>query len=232
MTVSCQPCNGLTYMMGKSVPHTCEKECLACKDRAFDSDPSCRIERHTCWAGGCPACNQTGDNHTCGKAEPRCPDGLLPDGIRCPRCGKNRAPSGIGGGTWVHFTPVTPATDSPFPKSRSQIRRLIAQTKSHYEFCVDNDDSCICDQAKDGDKLYVPATPATLTIDEGINALADCMGIASVTYGDAGMKWIKDELHAILESVQRGGRGECLTHDCHASPAWCASCFLETQDDR
>jgi len=78
---------------------------------------------------------------------------------------------------------------------------LIAQTKSHYEFCVDNDDSCICDQAKDGDKLYVPATPATLTIDEGINALADCMGIASVTYGDAGMKWIKDELHVILTKV-------------------------------
>ncbi len=132
---------------------------------------------------------------------------------------------------------------SPFPKSRSQIRRLIAQSedkmfkdakpstkaerksfdaiakklKTHYQFCVDNDDSCICEQARDGDKLYVavpvfterernsyiqgPAPPAPLTVDEGVNALADCMGIASVTYGDAGMKWIKGELRAILKAV-------------------------------
>ncbi len=33
---------------------------------------------------------------------PRCPDGLLPDGESCPRCGGPRAPSGVGGGTWVH----------------------------------------------------------------------------------------------------------------------------------
>lgn len=32
-----------------------------------------------------------------------CPDGLLPDGVVCPRCGKRRGPSGINGGTWVHF---------------------------------------------------------------------------------------------------------------------------------
>lgn len=32
-----------------------------------------------------------------------CPDGLLPDGNICPRCGKRRGPSGIAGGTWVHF---------------------------------------------------------------------------------------------------------------------------------
>lgn len=31
-----------------------------------------------------------------------CPDGLLPDGPICPKCGGVRGPSGIGGGTWVH----------------------------------------------------------------------------------------------------------------------------------
>lgn len=34
--------------------------------------------------------------------ERHCPDGLLPDGETCPRCGGNRAPSGVDGGTWVH----------------------------------------------------------------------------------------------------------------------------------
>lgn len=38
-----------------------------------------------------------------------CPEGLLPDGERCPRCGGPRAPSGIGGGTWVHFPRPAPA---------------------------------------------------------------------------------------------------------------------------
>lgn len=32
-----------------------------------------------------------------------CPDGLLPDGEKCPRCGGRRGPSGVGGGTWVHY---------------------------------------------------------------------------------------------------------------------------------
>lgn len=32
-----------------------------------------------------------------------CPDALLPDGEVCPRCGGPRAPSGSGGGSWVHF---------------------------------------------------------------------------------------------------------------------------------
>jgi hypothetical protein len=34
-----------------------------------------------------------------------CPDAQLPDGETCPRCGGNRAPSGVGGGSWVHFKP-------------------------------------------------------------------------------------------------------------------------------
>lgn len=33
----------------------------------------------------------------------RCPDALLPDGPTCPRCGGNRAPSGVDGGSWVHY---------------------------------------------------------------------------------------------------------------------------------
>lgn len=32
-----------------------------------------------------------------------CPDALLPYGPVCPRCGGPRAPSGVGGGSWVHF---------------------------------------------------------------------------------------------------------------------------------
>lgn len=37
----------------------------------------------------------------------RCPDGLLPDGEICPRCGGRRGPSGVEGGTWVHY-PASP----------------------------------------------------------------------------------------------------------------------------
>lgn len=36
-----------------------------------------------------------------------CPNNLLPDGPVCPRCGKKRAPSGVDGGSWVHFDPET-----------------------------------------------------------------------------------------------------------------------------
>ena len=32
-----------------------------------------------------------------------CPDALLPDGPVCPRCGKPRGASGVGGGSWVHM---------------------------------------------------------------------------------------------------------------------------------
>ena len=32
-----------------------------------------------------------------------CPNALLPDGPVCPRCGGKRAPSGVDGGSWVHF---------------------------------------------------------------------------------------------------------------------------------
>lgn len=45
--------------------------------------------------------------------EHECPDALLPDGETCPRCGGPRAPSGIGGGSWVHFPrqPLPAATE-------------------------------------------------------------------------------------------------------------------------
>lgn len=52
------------------------------------------------------------------KAKP-CPDGLLPDGERCPRCGGPRAASGVDGGSWVHCTriatPPPPDANEPFP---------------------------------------------------------------------------------------------------------------------
>jgi len=35
----------------------------------------------------------------------KCPDDLLPGGDWCPRCGGERAPSGVDGGSWVHYTP-------------------------------------------------------------------------------------------------------------------------------
>jgi hypothetical protein len=39
-----------------------------------------------------------------GRAEqPRCADAQLPDGPVCPACGGPRAPSGVDGGSWVHF---------------------------------------------------------------------------------------------------------------------------------
>lgn len=70
-------------------------------------------------------------------ASEACPDGLLPDGPKCPRCGGNRAPSGVGGGTWVHFDPgqqkqPAPASDDERRKAAAasitdeQLRRLEA----------------------------------------------------------------------------------------------------------
>ncbi len=32
-----------------------------------------------------------------------CPNNLLPDGPVCPKCGGRRGPSGIDGGSWVHY---------------------------------------------------------------------------------------------------------------------------------
>lgn len=47
--------------------------------------------------------------------EPECPNALLPDGPICPRCGGPRAPSGVDGGSWVHFPrcPTQPAPPMP-----------------------------------------------------------------------------------------------------------------------
>ncbi len=36
-------------------------------------------------------------------ATEKCPNALLPDGPVCPRCGGRRGPSGVDGGSWVHF---------------------------------------------------------------------------------------------------------------------------------
>lgn len=47
-------------------------------------------------------------------AQPACPDALLPDGPVCPRCGKRRGPSGIDGGSWVHYWPEE---DDGIPKT-------------------------------------------------------------------------------------------------------------------
>lgn len=46
-----------------------------------------------------------GEIHISTNVEPqkKCPDALLPDGPRCPRCFGERGPSGIDGGSWVHI---------------------------------------------------------------------------------------------------------------------------------
>lgn len=43
-----------------------------------------------------------------------CPDAVLPDGPTCSRCGGPRAPSGVGGGSWVHFPKLTAKDPNPF----------------------------------------------------------------------------------------------------------------------
>jgi len=53
----------------------------------------------------------------------KCPEGLLPDGEICPRCGRSRAPSGIDGGTWVHFPSTlmkNSVSDQSHPSVNSQ----------------------------------------------------------------------------------------------------------------
>lgn len=42
-----------------------------------------------------------------------CPDALLPDGPVCPRCGSPRAPSGVGGGSWVHHPRIARGPEIP-----------------------------------------------------------------------------------------------------------------------
>jgi hypothetical protein len=57
--------------------------------------------------GTCGVCHQCQRPQPCPVHAPAgrdtCPDAQLPDGPTCPRCGGPRAPSGVGGGSWVHF---------------------------------------------------------------------------------------------------------------------------------
>ena len=64
--------------------------------------PACEIRVTPNKDGLCPIC----DKELADSAEPapeKCPDALLPDGPTCPRCGGRRGPSGIDGGSWVHY---------------------------------------------------------------------------------------------------------------------------------
>lgn len=64
---------------------------------------------------GCDADCETCDSVALpAQVQSPCPNGLLPDGEICPRCGGPRAPSGVDGGSWVHFssTPTQPKRDS------------------------------------------------------------------------------------------------------------------------
>lgn len=51
---------------------------------------------------------------TIAKPIEKCPDALLPDGPRCPRCFGERGPSGIDGGSWVHIH--TPSANNENPE--------------------------------------------------------------------------------------------------------------------
>ena len=57
----------------------------------------CCIEVHG--AGTCATCGRTASP----TPEAPCPNALLPDGPVCPRCGGRRGPSGVDGGSWVHY---------------------------------------------------------------------------------------------------------------------------------
>lgn len=55
----------------------------------------------------------------------RCPDGLLPDGPTCPRCGGKRGPSGVDGGSWVHYgTSAAPVEAVRALLTDEQIKRI------------------------------------------------------------------------------------------------------------
>jgi len=63
----------------------------------------------------------------------RCPDALLPDGTICPRCGNERAPSGVDGGSWVHVmrSPrAAPDTEGETPV----VARNLALMTERYHF--------------------------------------------------------------------------------------------------
>ena len=40
--------------------------------------------------------------HVLQTSSEQCPNGLLPDGPICPKCGEKRGPSGVDGGSWIH----------------------------------------------------------------------------------------------------------------------------------
>ena len=74
------------------------------------------------------------------KEETSCPDGLLPDGETCPRCGQKRAPSGVNWGTWVHVRVPAPA-----PKDRLGPGDEITHTRGCGIWNQDgSDEDCTC----------------------------------------------------------------------------------------
>lgn len=73
----------------RAAQKTAEFNCTLCQDRGVFFDGIV--------PGGVPCeCKAQ-------KASAECPDDLTPGGPTCPRCGGPRAPSGVGGGSWVHF---------------------------------------------------------------------------------------------------------------------------------
>lgn len=83
--------DNLAYKLRKIRDHTCFNEWA---DRELLAGLLQSIKR---------ICDDERRSSSAQPSEPKCPDGLLPDGATCPRCGNPRAASGIDGGTWVHF---------------------------------------------------------------------------------------------------------------------------------
>ena len=59
----------------------------------------------------------------------KCPNGLTPDGPVCPRCGGNRGPSGVDGGSWVHCPPSSVQSEIAKPLDDAQVDAMLSGYK-------------------------------------------------------------------------------------------------------
>lgn len=78
-----------------------------------------------------------------------CPDGLLPDGIECPRCHGKRAPSGIDGGTWVHIGERSDTAPERDPRNAPQVGDVCHSMYGTWTVVAKNHDGSLRCHVKD-----------------------------------------------------------------------------------